>query len=340
MSNQFRSFTMAVRSRSTLVLGVFLSSCLCVNGFSLGPSKTSVYVSHLVLNARRYGPPSTGDLGDGDYQPGDPSDSSSANDLIQEKTRAMQTLIQKVREVTDAQHVPSLLTRNVGLLLSFSPAEMSVCLDSIRKASQFQDSHGSTEDTEEIIDIILSFAQDFCDETARLYNLNRLLLGRIIKAMADTTPDSRREEALDNLLASERSNLTPGFLRHLAGECERIESAPKLTPESLRLLESLRVIQARVVDEMGRDLGEPAQVIMQLLGYETKGERIAILEAGLVVRGIDFARELLTTTHEALNGFQNVPVDVDSELVERVQEINDRTRRFIEEEAVKENDFQ
>ena len=312
-----------------------------MNGFYLAPLQLRVGVSHLVLNARRYGPPTpSNDYGDGDNQPGELSDSCSVNERMQEKTRAMQTLIEKVREVTDPQHVPSLLTRNMDLLLSFSPTEISACLDSIRDTTRLQDSPDSVEEIEEVIDIIFSFAQDFCDETARLYDVNRRLLGRIIKAMADTAADSRREEALDDLFASERSNLTPGFLRHLAGECERIESAPKLTPESLRLLESLRVIQARVVDEMGRDLGEPAQVIMQLLGYETKGERIAILEAGLVVRGIDFARELLTSTDEALNGFQNVPGEVDSELVERVQEINDRTRRFIQKEADDDNAFQ
>ena len=67
----------------------------------------------------------------------------------------------------------------------------------------------------------------------------------------------------------------------------------------------------------------------QLIGYDDKAERIAVLEAGLTVRGMDFAKELSDLTKEALEGFQDVPVGVDKELTARVEEIDERVNEFI-----------
>ena len=57
------------------------------------------------------------------------------------------------------------------------------------------------------------------------------------------------------------------------------------------MLEILRVIQARILEELGKGIGEGAIVVGQLLGYDEKAERLAVLDAGLAVRGIDFAHE-------------------------------------------------
>jgi len=70
-------------------------------------------------------------------------------------------------------------------------------------------------------------------------------------------------------------------------------------------------------------------VLGQLIGYDDKAERIAVLEAGLTVRGMDFAKELSDLTKEALEGFQDVPVGVDKELTARVEEIDERVNEFI-----------
>lgn len=67
----------------------------------------------------------------------------------------------------------------------------------------------------------------------------------------------------------------------------------------------------------------------QLVGYDDKGERIAVLEAGLTVRGLEFAQEMSSLTMEALDGFKKVPGGVDPNLTERVQEIDDRINNFI-----------
>ena len=102
-----------------------------------------------------------------------------------------------------------------------------------------------------------------------------------------------------------------------------------MTPESVRLLEIIRVIQTRVLEELGKDLGEAAQVLGQLIGYDTKAERLAVLEAGLTVRGPDFAKELMALTEEALEGFERVPEKVDPGLVECIQEIDGRLKTFV-----------
>lgn len=314
-----------------------MSCCIGTGGFNINARRD--FARQSFLQAQRYGPPPSAGVPRGDDNI-PRSNSGQDSELNEEKTAKLRDLIYNTRQVKDPQHIPSLLTRNIDLVFSFSPPEISASLDWVRNATKIEEGEDALAEVEAAIDLIFSFAQDFSEEAALLHDVNRRLLGKIIKTMSSNadvlgsgkTPE-RREEALDELLAQERDNLTPGFLRHLAAECERIENAPTMTPESIRLIESLRVIQARVVDEVGRSLGEPAQVIMQLLGYDTKIERIAVLEAGLVVRGIDFAKDLLENTSEALEGFQKVVGGADPELVERVREIHERTAKFIDESS-------
>lgn len=72
------------------------------------------------------------------------------------------------------------------------------------------------------------------------------------------------------------------------------------------------------------------------MGYDDKGERLAVLDAGLAVRGVEFAHELAALTEEALDGFNSVSGGVDPGLIKSVKEIDDRIRLFIE----KQSDFQ
>ena len=75
----------------------------------------------------------------------------------------------------------------------------------------------------------------------------------------------------------------------------------------------------------------------QLLGYDDENERLAVLDAGLAVRGIDFANELISLTEEALEGFSKVQQQqqqqVDPDLVKSVKVINERIQLFIEKEG-------
>jgi hypothetical protein len=137
-------------------------------------------------------------------------------------------------------------------------------------------------------------------------------------------------------MEQERDNFTPGFVRHLEGECDRIANAPQMTPESARLLELIRVIQARVLEEIGKGLGEAALVLGQLMGYESNDELLGVLEAGLTVRGRDFGVEMKQHTEEALDGFKKVPGGVDPELVDKVTLVDKRLQEFLDET----NEFQ
>ncbi len=78
-------------------------------------------------------------------------------------------------------------------------------------------------------------------------------------------------------------------------------------------------------------------VLGQLVGYDDKSERIAVLEGALAVRGIKFATELSSLTKEALEGFkeasnakQSGGVVIDRELIERLKEIDDRLNGFLD----------
>lgn len=210
--------------------------------------------------------------------------------------------------------------------------------------------------TLQAVDIILSFAEDFVQQAQEMDNHNKQLLGKIIKAMMaktdncddndDKASDNKndddnnntsnnnisREESLDVLLEQEKDQFTPGFLRHLEGECDRISNAPKMTPESARLLQILRIIQTRVLEELGQEMGEATLVLGQLMGYDNEEELLGVLEAGLTVRGTEFAAEMADLTREALDGFQRVPGGgVDPELVDRVTFIDQRLQRYLEE---------
>jgi len=147
---------------------------------------------------------------------------------------------------------------------------------------------------------------------------------------------SSREEALDNVMKEEKKNFTTGFLRHIEGECNRIANAQKLTTESTRLLEILRLIQTRVLEELGQDLGEAALVLGQLMGYEKESELSGVLDAGLTVQGRDFALEMASLTGEALDGFKRIPGGADQELIEKVSFIDKRLQEFLNET----NEFQ
>ena len=84
-------------------------------------------------------------------------------------------------------------------------------------------------------------------------------------------------------------------------------------------------------------IGEGAIVLGQLLGYDDESERLAVLDAGLAVRGVDFAQELASLTQEALEGFKAVLGEgggsgnggVDPDLIKSVEVIDERIRRYI-----------
>uniref|UniRef100_A0A7S3DXN8 Uncharacterized protein n=1 Tax=Entomoneis paludosa TaxID=265537 RepID=A0A7S3DXN8_9STRA len=256
-------------------------------------------------------------------------------DSFAQKKERYRILLDSILAVRDPQHVPSLLAKDMDLLLTMTGNDGSRIAQDIVDETRSQGGDEMASKMEEAIDLTLTFAENFVNQASKIDKHNKELLGKILRTMSAKEPSSRkREESLDDLFSKERDNLTAGFLRHVEGECERIAAAPQMTKESARLLETLRIIQARVVEELGDDLGEAAQVLGQLIGYESSAERLAVLEAGLTVRGMSFARELKELTAEALDGFQRVTAaKPDPELVEIVQEIDRNLLSYLEDNS-------
>ena len=297
------------------------------------------------LFASRYGPiDNDNDLLDSDEATTTASATSDMNDKFNSERIALRKVVESVLMVKDPQHVPSILTKNIELILSCMTTEDGALLvEAVIEDFLLDQPDANTATTVlEAIDIIMTFGEEFVLHTSQIEKQNQLLLGKIIKIIASSSTSvvkdqellgaggPSREEELDLLLEKERQQFTPGFLRHIENECQRIASAPSMTVESTRLLETLRIIQTRVLEEVcSNDLGEAAQVLGHIIGYDTKIERIAVLDAGLMVRGTSFAKELFGLTTEALTGFQNVVDGADPDLVDRVQQIHDHLQAYI-----------
>lgn len=245
-------------------------------------------------------------------------------------------LLQEVLSTKNPEHLPSLMTKHVELLLAMRGYEGVDLINSAIKEAREKGGKESEQTTMDAIEFILSFAEEFVEQAQNIDDSNKKLLGKIIRTLTNresgiTSLD--QEEILDDFMIKEKENFTAGFLRHLEGECDRIAAAPIMTPESSRLLEIMRIIQARVLEELGKDLGEGALVLGQLLGYDDASERLAVLDAGLTIRGADFANEMIALTEEALDGFQKVPGGADPDLVDRVAGIQDRIKAFLKRET-------
>ncbi len=336
---------MAATRITTTAIVIVIGICLVLTSSSQGFAIRKVNLKSALQDARmqqrlaasRYGPPIGGDI---------PPNDNISIDLEQQEWERQEAirverqsvefrdLLHLVLITTNPDHLPSLLTKHTKLLFSMRGEEVAKLVENIMIETPEYDQ----ERVGEAIDYILSFVEEFADQAKSIDDKNKKILGKIIRMLADkeTTTGRDREELLDELMRNEKQSFTRGFLRHIEGECERIASAPQMTPQSSRLLEILRIIQTRVLEESGKDLGEGALVLGQLLGYDDKQERLAILDAGLTVRGIDFAYELTALTEEALKGFAKVPGGVDPGLVQCIQEVDERVRSFIN----KNNEFQ
>jgi hypothetical protein len=243
-------------------------------------------------------------------------------------------LIQDVITTKNSDHLPSIMTRHMDLLLTMRGYEGATLIEGVLNEATTKGEEYEQQ-VMDAIEYILSFAEAFVDQANTLDDYNKKLLGKILKTLSgnDNAVSSKEKEVrLDQLMETEKENFTPGFLKHIQGECERIAAAPVMTRESSRLLQILLIIQARVLEELGSDIGEEALVLGQLLGYDNAKERLAVLDAGLVVRGVEFAMKMAQLTKEALDGFTRVPCGANPELVERVSEIDSRLEKFLQEQ--------
>lgn len=256
--------------------------------------------------------------------------------------------------ISQPELVPRLLANNIQLIMGLQGEEGAQIISSIledAKAGTKGDDDAYTQ-TLQTVEMVLSFAEDFVQEAQDMDINNKLLLGKIMKAIVTSENDqsvsggegrildvddaSSREEALDRIMKEEKKNFSSGFLRHLEGECDRIGSKRPRTTEGDRMFEILLMIQTRVLEELGQDLGEAALVLGQLMGYEKEEELLGVLDAGLTVRGNEFALEMASLTEEALDGFSRIPGGAEPGLVDKVRFIDRRLQEFLNET----NEFQ
>ena len=262
------------------------------------------------------------------------------------------------KEEEDKQNeLPSLLTTNIEMILnviSIPDLLEEIITDEINQ--QLADGEEKAEEISNAINTILTFTETFVEQTASIEDTYKQVLNKIFTSIAPSvggltanTSDKKTisimENELDILLKSESVSFTPGFLRHVEGECIRISNLKTPSSESTKMLQILRVIQTRILEELGKNIGEGAVVLGQLLGYDNVNEQLAVLDAGLAVRGIEFARELSELTKEALDGFETVKKQqgedgVDPELIKSVKLIDERIRSFIDKEEKKAKAFQ
>lgn len=183
---------------------------------------------------------------------------------------------------TDMLELPSLLTQNLDSLLSVRGFEGE---NLIKEAMEKANATGDMEYIDRVgmaCEYLLSFLTEFVEQAQIMDDANKHLLGRIILTATDP---KKNEEDLDEVINAEKDNFSPGFLRHIEGECDRLASSSSMTPESVKMQQVLRIVQTRVLEELGAELGESASVLSQLLGYDDDEERSAVLGAGLTVRG-------------------------------------------------------
>lgn len=341
--------TFAGGSLASLPANAFITSSPLM--LSVSPCSSTSRARHQ-LSARTYGPSDDVIIDQEQEEWEKENDARVARQKVE-----FAQLLSEVVGCTNVDHLPGIMTRKIDLILNMQGFEgVAILKEAIEEAQQTGDEERIFA-VESAVNLILNFAEEFVSNAASLDAGNKKLLGKIVKEITSgwdsnsassegkgfgnagggVKPKSRPgiddEARLDALFEREKENFTPGFLRHLEGECKRIASASRLTPESGKLLETLRMIQARVVEELGQELGEGAVVLGQLLGYDDRSERLAVLDAGLTVRGVPFAKELVELTEEALEGFERVPGGADPDLVRIVTEIDERIRQFIDKKS-------
>ena len=198
------------------------------------------------LQAKRYGPPS------------EEIDYDGVDDIKSTFTSLLHNVMSSKEE-----DIPSLLTTNIDIILK-AMSERDLLEEIMQNEASTTSSTYHLEEVSDAVNTIVTFVESFVEQTSQMETVYKQLLGRIFKLItpsknnqmeSEDTPSlsvDLAESELDKVLAEEKEAFTPGFLRHLQGECERIENGKSVTPESTRMLQILRVIQARVLEELGK----------------------------------------------------------------------------------------
>jgi hypothetical protein len=195
-------------------------------------------------------------------QYGPPSEEINFNDDTDDIKSQFSSLMHEVMSAKE-EDIPSLLTTNIETIIK-AMSERDLIEEILQDEASSSRSTYYLEEVSDAVNTIITFVESFVEETSQMEDVYKKLLGKIFKLItpaknnqmeSEPVPDLTMELAqseLDKVLAEEKEAFTPGFLRHLEGECERIGSSKSVTPESMRMLQILRVIQTRVLEELGK----------------------------------------------------------------------------------------
>ncbi len=203
--------------------------------------------------APRYGPKDAEII-----QPSGGDDASNQSDFSMMKSD-FTNLIDAVVSCEQPEEMPSLVTKNIDLILAVMGKHgllEKIIQDDIERHNKNEE---RLDEISEALSVIISLTESFVEQAKSMDDVYKELMGKIFRSISPgeaargLNPDAEMlEEELDELLANEKEAFTPGFLRHLEGECSRIASLPKISPDSAKMLQILRLIQTRVLEELGK----------------------------------------------------------------------------------------
>jgi len=227
-----------------------------------------------MASTRNYGPRD-------DQLPPSSKDATERSRLKSDFIKLIDTII---NGTTPEHEFPSLFTQNIDTIMrviGYNSNSNSVgargggggsLLQEIMQDELLQsnendgNSQNRVDQISDAIDLILTFVESFVEQTKTMDDVYKQLLGKIFQSIAPGASESssgitpslsssssaNMENQLDNLLSTEKEAFTPGFLRHVEGECLRIASLSTISPESAKMLQILRLIQTRVLEELGK----------------------------------------------------------------------------------------
>jgi len=151
----------------------------------------------------------------------------------QRQLNGFRSMLDEVIHVDKRENLPRICTRNIELLVSMRASDTAAICNEIMESAIASKDQALVDNTEAAIQYIVYFVETFIAETKSIDDANKALLGEIIKVIIgrttltekieidDLPSESERERNLNEFVATHKDEFTPGFLRHLEGECKR-----------------------------------------------------------------------------------------------------------------------
>jgi hypothetical protein len=153
------------------------------------PTKTTF------LSAARYGPPPSSSDAYLEQQ-------QEEGDMAKRKLEFRKVLAMAASDTANPDHLPQLLAKNMELILSLHGEDGAQVISELIEEAK-QEGETKFQGTVELVESILSFAEEFVEQAVDMDDENKKLLGKIIRVMTDKDETTRdREDLLDQLFTS------------------------------------------------------------------------------------------------------------------------------------------